>query len=178
MWLLAGHSLRNRQRIRRAQSNRQQRLFPRKRSQPASRDSLFIAYGDTRSQVDGRALQPDHGALIDSMLQADRGPFDNPLPGEVRLALGRRRVQGHRKRSMGCQLLTSRRETDRAAWACGTSMSAGNHDAPALPASRAIGLRNTIAAVSKLIPAEGSPRRLNGVLHIHSRLRKCFRHGD
>src|SRR4029453_15317818 len=29
----------------------------------------FIAYGDTRSQVDGRALQPDHGALIDSMLQ-------------------------------------------------------------------------------------------------------------
>src|SRR5262245_9885559 len=29
----------------------------------------FIAYGDTRSQVDGRALQPEHGALIDSMLQ-------------------------------------------------------------------------------------------------------------
>src|SRR6478752_7775666 len=28
----------------------------------------FIAYGDTRSQVDGRALQPDHGAVAGSML--------------------------------------------------------------------------------------------------------------
>src|SRR5262249_39773192 len=40
---------------------------------------------------------------------------------------------------------------------------AGNHDAPAT-ADRAVGLRNTLAAVSKLIPAEGSTRRLNGYL--------------
>ena len=29
----------------------------------------FIAYGDTRSQVDGQALQPDHGAVAGSMVQ-------------------------------------------------------------------------------------------------------------
>src|SRR5438876_10058891 len=28
----------------------------------------FIAYGDTRSQVDGQALQPDHGAVVGSMV--------------------------------------------------------------------------------------------------------------
>src|SRR5690242_20257556 len=28
----------------------------------------FIAYGDTRSAVDGMALQPDHGAVIDAIL--------------------------------------------------------------------------------------------------------------
>src|ERR1043165_7159045 len=25
----------------------------------------FIAYGDTRSQVDGQSLQPEHGAVVD-----------------------------------------------------------------------------------------------------------------
>jgi hypothetical protein len=45
--------------------------------------------------------------------------------------------------------------------------SAGNHDVTTLPPGdpgRALGLHNTLTALSKLIPPEGSPRRLNGYL--------------
>lgn len=41
----------------------------------------------------------------------------------------------------------------------------GNHDVTGMPVSdpgRMIGLHNSLAAMSKLIPGEGSPRRLNG----------------
>ena len=44
-------------------------------------------------------------------------------------------------------------------------LAAGNHDVTNGPAGdplRALGLHNTLAAMSKLIPPEGSPRRLNG----------------
>jgi 3',5'-cyclic AMP phosphodiesterase CpdA len=44
-------------------------------------------------------------------------------------------------------------------------LTAGNHDVTTAPAgdpARALGLHNTLAAISKLIPPEGSPRRLNG----------------
>src|SRR5262249_40536572 len=43
--------------------------------------------------------------------------------------------------------------------------SAGNHDVTSGPPGdpqRAIGLHNTLTAISRLIPPEGSPRRLNG----------------
>jgi hypothetical protein len=43
--------------------------------------------------------------------------------------------------------------------------SAGNHDVTTLPAgdpARALGLHNTLTAMSRLIPPEGSSRRLNG----------------
>src|SRR5262249_54849477 len=46
---------------------------PRRRLPEESRSSgvtrfSFIAYGDTRSPVDGQRLQPEHGALVDRML--------------------------------------------------------------------------------------------------------------
>ena len=44
-------------------------------------------------------------------------------------------------------------------------LSAGNHDVTTMPAgdpARALGLHNTLTAISRLIPPEGSPRRLNG----------------
>jgi hypothetical protein len=43
--------------------------------------------------------------------------------------------------------------------------SAGNHDVTTMPGGdpgRALGLHNTLTAISKLIPPEGSPRRLSG----------------
>ena len=43
--------------------------------------------------------------------------------------------------------------------------SVGNHDVTGMPAgdpARALGLHNTLTAMSKLMPPEGSPRRLSG----------------
>jgi hypothetical protein len=123
----------------------------------------FIAYGDTRSQVDGRALQPDHGALIDSMLQVIAARSTTRFPVKLALHSGDAVTKGTESVQWDVSFSPLVEKLTRGA-GLGYFYAAGNHDAPALPASRATGLRNTMAAVSKLIPAEGSSRRLNGYL--------------
>jgi Calcineurin-like phosphoesterase len=123
----------------------------------------FIAYGDTRSPVDGRALQPDHGALIDNMLAAIATRSTTRFPVKLVLHSGDAVARGIETLQWDVSFspLVEKLTRGVGVW---YFYAAGNHDAPALPASRAIGLRNTMAAVSKLIPAEGSPRRLSGYL--------------
>jgi hypothetical protein len=123
----------------------------------------FIAYGDTRSQVDGRALQPDHGALIDSMLQTIAARSTTRFPVKFVLHSGDAVTRGTESVQWDVSFSPLVEKLTR-----GVGLSyfyaAGNHDAPALSGGRAAGLRNTLAAVSKLIPAEGSSRRLSGYL--------------
>ena len=60
-------------------------------------------------------------------------------------------------------------------------LAAGNHDVTSGPAGdplRALGLHNTLAAMSKLIPPEGSPRRLSGYHDVRVRLRQSLRDRD
>jgi hypothetical protein len=124
----------------------------------------FIAYGDTRSQVDGEALQPDHGVVIDAMLSKIGGLESTPFPIRFVFQSGDAVVRG----------------TEGAQWNVSFSplieklirrgnvpyfFAVGNHDVTTNPAgdpARALGLHNTLAAMSRLIPPEGSPRRLNG----------------
>jgi hypothetical protein len=128
----------------------------------------FLAYGDTRTgggtPNDADAPNPEHTLVMDGMLAKIRELSATPFP--VRLVL-----------QSGDGVL---RGVDGVRWNAGFTpvierltkganipyfFSAGNHDVTSGPPGdpqRAIGLHNTLTAISRLIPPEGSPRRLNG----------------
>jgi hypothetical protein len=124
----------------------------------------FIAYGDTRSQVDGVALQPDHGVVVDSMLATIRALKSTPFPVRFVVQSGDAVVGG----TEGAQWNVSFSPVVEKLTRRGNMpyfFAVGNHDVTVNVAgdpARALGLHNTLAAMSKLIPQEGSPRRLNG----------------
>src|SRR5437879_8126703 len=119
----------------------------------------FVAYGDTRSLVDGRARQANHGRVVDRMLAKIRALASTPFPIRFVLQTGDAVTSG----------------ADSAQWSSFTPLiekltrgagvpyffTLGNHDAPSGDSGRALGLQNTLTAMSKLVPPEGSPRRLN-----------------
>jgi Calcineurin-like phosphoesterase len=128
----------------------------------------FLAYGDTRTGAgtpnDADAPNPEHALVMDGMLAKVRALASTPLPVRLVLLSGDAVLRG----------------IDSARWNNGFTplierltkganipyfLSAGNHDVTSAPAGdpqRAIGLHNTLTAISRLIPPEGSPRRLNG----------------
>src|SRR5262249_4132909 len=128
----------------------------------------FIAYGDTRTGAgtanDLDAPNPDHTLVMDGMLAKIRELAPTRFPVRFVLQSGDGVLRG----------------VDGARWNVGFTpvierltkganipyfFSAGNHDVTSGPPGdpqRAIGLHNTLTAISRLIPPEGSPRRLNG----------------
>lgn len=124
----------------------------------------FIAYGDTRGLLDGTALQPDHSVLVDGMLARIAALATSPFPIRFVLQSGDAVLNG----TAGAQWNVSYSPIIERLTRDGNVpyfLAAGNHDVTNGPAGdplRALGLHNTLAAVSKLIPPEGSPRRLNG----------------
>jgi hypothetical protein len=137
---------------------------------PAEADSAtvtrfsFIAYGDARGQLDGTALQPDHGVVVDGMLARIAALASTPFPIRFVLQSGDAVLNG----TAGAQWNVSFSPLIERLTRVGNVpyfLTAGNHDVTSGPAGdplRALGLHNTLAAISKLIPPEGSPRRLNG----------------
>jgi hypothetical protein len=137
---------------------------------PAEADSSgvtsfsFIAYGDTRGLRDGTALQPDHGVLVDGMLARIAALGSTPSPIRFVLQSGDAVLNG----TAGAQWnLSFSPVIERLTRDANVPyfLAAGNHDVTNGAAGdplRALGLHNTLAAMSKLIPPEGSPRRLNG----------------
>jgi hypothetical protein len=124
----------------------------------------FIAYGDTRSQVDGEALQPDHGVVVDAVLKKIRSLQTTPFPVRFILQSGDAVVRG----TEGAQWNVSFSPLIEKLTGRGNMpyfFAVGNHDVTPNAAgdpARALGLHNTLAAMSRLIPPEGSPHRLNG----------------
>jgi hypothetical protein len=124
----------------------------------------FIAYGDTRSQVDGEALQPDHGVVVDTMLAKIRALESTPFPIRFVLQSGDAVVRG----TEGAQWNVSFSPVIEKLTRGGNVpyfFAVGNHDVTANAAgdpARALGLHNTLAAMSRLMPPEGSSHRLNG----------------
>ena len=142
--------------------------LPPERSSAAVTRFSFVAYGDTRSANDpnvpgdGQIIQPTHSRIVDRVMEKTRELAASQFPIRFVLQSGDAVLRG----------------TDAAMWNVSFNpiierltktanipyyLTAGNHDvAPGGEDGRAQGLRNTLAAISKLIPPDGSPRRLNG----------------
>jgi hypothetical protein len=132
----------------------------------------FLAYGDTRSGSatatsadDAQAPNVEHSRVMDAMLTKVKELAPTPSPVRFVLQSGDavlRGVEGGRF-NVGFTPIIER-------LTAGANVpyffSVGNHDATSAQTAgdpqRALGLHNTLTAMSKLIPAEGSPRRLNG----------------
>lgn len=125
----------------------------------------FVAYGDTRSAVDGQSLQPDHGVVIDAVLAKAKALASTAYPVRFVLQSGDAVIRGNEGVQWNVSftpLIDKLTKADLPYF-----FALGNHDVPAgSPGDwrRAVGLHNTLSAVAKLVPPEGSRRRLNGYL--------------
>ncbi len=128
----------------------------------------FIAYGDTRSGAaipgDADVLNPDHSRVMDGMIAKIRELAPTPFPVRFVLLSGDAVLRGQNGAMWNVGFSPT---VERLTHGANTPyfFSAGNHDVSPLPAGdpqRALGLHNTLTAISKLIPPEGSPRRLSG----------------
>jgi len=125
----------------------------------------FIAYGDTRGRHDGEQLQAEHQLVVESMLSTIKRAAAAGDPIKFVLQSGDAVVDG----SIANQLMVSyiplinrlTQEGDVPYY-----LSVGNHDVGGSPdlsnPRRLAGLKNYFATNSRLIPPEGSARRLNG----------------
>jgi Calcineurin-like phosphoesterase len=128
----------------------------------------FIAYGDSRSggepgvPGDGEVLQVRHAGLMDVMLARIEALSSTPFPVRFALQSGDAVLRGANASHWNVSFTPIvERLTRRIPY----FFSAGNHDVSGMPVgtpTREAGLRNTLAANSKLIPPDGSPRRLSG----------------
>ena len=128
----------------------------------------FLAYGDTRTgggaPNDAEAPNPEHSLVMDGMLAKVRALAPTRFPVRFVLQSGDgvlRGVEGAHWNNGFTPVI------ERLTKGAGISyfFSVGNHDVTSGPPGdpqRAIGLHNTLTAISRLIPPEGSPRRLGG----------------
>ena len=125
----------------------------------------FISYGDTRGRHDGEQLQAEHQLVIESMLATIRRSAAAGDPIKFVLQSGDAVVDGSVAQQLSVSYipLINRLTQD---GGVPYYLSVGNHDVGGSPdvnnARRVAGLKNYFAANSRLIPPDGSPRRLNG----------------
>ena len=129
----------------------------------------FIAYGDTRSGStpgvpgDGQIVHPQHSALVDAMLAKARELAATPFPVRFVVQSGDAVLRGINGGMWNVSFTPIIEKLTRAN--IPYFFSVGNHDVSTRPAGdrdRQQGLHNTLTAMSKLMPPEGSPHRLNG----------------
>lgn len=124
----------------------------------------FIAYGDTRGQADGSELQIGHGKIVDAMLAAINARASGPFPVRFIVQSGDGVTAGSDAEQWNVSytpLVERLLGEGRAPY----FLAVGNHDVTGRPIDdpqRQPGLRNTLAAMSKIYPPDGSPRRLDG----------------
>ena len=125
----------------------------------------FIAYGDTRSSADGIALQPVHSQLVDSMLQSIKRLQDSEFPIRFVLQSGDAVFNGRNANELNTSFIdvVSRLTQD---GNVPYYLIPGNHDVTmalnvGVPA-REEGLKNYLGMMARIIPPDGSPRRLAG----------------
>jgi len=134
----------------------------------------FLAYGDTRNAGvpaggvpvpgDGDILHPIHSQIVDAMIARIQTLAGTPYPVRFVVQSGDAVLRG----ATGAQWNVSFTPIiERLTRVGGVPLffSVGNHDVTGMPAGdpgRMMGLHNTLTAFSKLMPPEGSPRRLSG----------------
>jgi hypothetical protein len=130
----------------------------------------FIAYGDTRSggaadvPGDGQIVQVEHSLVVDKVIARVRQGASTPFPVRFALQSGDAVLRGQNAAMWNVSFSPIIERLTRAA-NVPFFFSVGNHDVTTMPPGdpgRSLGLHNTLTAISKLIPPEGSPRRLSG----------------
>jgi hypothetical protein len=125
----------------------------------------FISYGDTRGRHDGIELQAEHTLVIESMIAAIKKSAATADPIKFVLQSGDAVQDGSKGQQWTVSYipLINRLTQD---GGVPYFLSVGNHDVgnaiDLTDPRRVQGLGNALAANAKLIPADGSPRRLNG----------------
>ena len=125
----------------------------------------FIAYGDTRGRRDGAQEQYEHSLIVDAVVATIKRLENGAFPVRFVLQTGDAVVNGRDARQWNKSFvsLINRITTD---GGVPYFLAPGNHDvtgADKLDAPmRQEGLRNYLAAIANLIPADGAPRRLDG----------------
>jgi len=129
----------------------------------------FIAYGDTRSSSeagvpgDGKILHARHNELVDAMLATVREVASTPFPVKFVVQSGDAVLRGQNSAMWNVSFSPIIERLTRAN--VPYFFAVGNHDVTSMPVGdpgRALGLHNTLTAMSALIPPEGSARRLSG----------------
>ena len=130
----------------------------------------FLAYGDSRSgneagvPGDGQILNVEHTRLMDFALAKIESLASTPYPARFVLHSGDAVLRGANPTMWNVSFTPIVERLSRRAGLM-FFFAAGNHDVSGMPLGdpgRAAGLRNTLTAMSKLMPSEGSPRRLAG----------------
>jgi calcineurin-like phosphoesterase family protein len=138
-------------------------LPPEVESAAATRFS-FIAYGDTRGQADGLELQTAHASVMDTMIEKIQTLASTPFPVRFVVQSGDAVASGRDGRAWNVSFAPIIERLTRGA-GVPYFFAVGNHDVTGMPAGdpgRMLGLHNTLSAIAKLVPPEGSPRRLSG----------------
>jgi 3',5'-cyclic AMP phosphodiesterase CpdA len=127
----------------------------------------FLAYGDSRadSASDGHVLNVEHTRLMDFMIAKIEALAPSPYPVRFVVQSGDAVVRGANREMWDVSFspiidrLTRRANLP-------YFFAVGNHDVTGVPTvgdpSREPGLRNASSAMSKLMPPDGSARRLDG----------------
>jgi hypothetical protein len=125
----------------------------------------FFAYGDTRSASgpdgDGRARNPEHVSVVDVALSKMKALSSTPFPARFVVQSGDAVLRGASADMWNVSFTPIVNRLTSAGLPY--FFAVGNHDVTGMPVGdpqREAGLSNTLAAISNLIPAEGSPRRL------------------
>ena len=125
----------------------------------------FIVYGDTRGRADGVNLQYEHGMVVESMVRTIASLRTGPDPVKFVLQSGDAVVNGRDPAQWNVSFVGL---VNGITTAGGVPyfLAPGNHDVTSSPdlnaPGRREGLRNYLAAMAKLIPADGATRRLAG----------------
>src|SRR4051812_37493572 len=129
----------------------------------------FIAYGDTRGGSDpavtgdAQVVNPMHSLLVDAMLAKVQERAKTPFPIRFVVQSGDAVLRGVNGTMWNVGFTPVIEKLTRAN--VPYFFSVGNHDVTGMPQGdpgRAQGLSNALSAMAKLIPPEGSPRRLSG----------------
>jgi hypothetical protein len=135
--------------------------LPAEEASAGERRFSFIVYGDTRSQVDGQALQPDHAVVVDTIVARIKALAASPFPVRFVLQTGDAVANGTNGTAFNVSYSPLIERITRGG-GVPYFLAAGNHDVAFAADSRPLGLHNMLSAISRLIPREGSPRRLSG----------------
>jgi hypothetical protein len=124
----------------------------------------FIAYGDTRGAFDGTVVQYEHSLVVATMLRTIRARAATADPIKFVVQSGDAVVDGRSANQLNVSYAPVINQLTAAD--IPYFLAVGNHDVRTstslTDSDRVKGLKNYFSANSKLIPPEGSPRRLNG----------------